>query len=138
MIRTINLSKEAKFWVFGALGAFFISLFTFFVVRNYAEKSDAKHKAEMQLMNMQLQKRADIAQFQAEEIQKQNELNYQLSERLEEKFNTQTILLQNISKDYQKGLIELNKIKNEKVYIPLDVPVSEQSSFISGYKYTPY
>ena len=96
MIQTVNLSKEAKFGLVGLLVALLISLFTFFVVRNYAEKSDAKHKAEMQLMNVQLQKRADLAQFQAEEIQKQNELNYQLSERLEEKFNTQTILLQNI------------------------------------------
>ena len=135
---TINLSKEHKFWIFGGLAAFFISLFTLFVVRNYAEKSDAKHKAEMEIMNNQLQKRADLAQFQADEIRKQNIMNYELSERLEEKFNTQTILLQSISKDYQKSLIELNKIKNEKVYIPIDVPVSEQSVFISKYKYEPY
>ena len=135
---TINLSKENKFWVYGALVALFISLFTFFVVRNFAGKSDARHKAELQLMNLELQKRADIAQLQADSIQVQNNLNYQLSSRLETAFLNQNILLQSISKDYQKSLIELNKTKNEKIYIPLDVPVSEQSVFISKYKYEPY
>jgi len=135
---TINLSKENKFWVYGALIALFISLFTFFVVRNFAGKSDARHKAELQLMNLELQKRADIAQLQADSIQVQNNLNYQLSSRLETAFLNQNILLQSISKDYQKSLIELNKTKNEKIYIPLDVPVSEQSVFISKYKYEPY
>ena len=135
---TINLSKENKFWVYGALVALFISLFTFFVVRNFAGKSDARHKAELQLMNLELQKRADIAQLQADSIQVQNNLNYQLSSRLETAFLNQNILLQSISKDYQKSLIELNKTKNEKIYIPLDVPVSEQSAFISKFKYEPY
>ena len=135
---TINLSKENKFWVYGALITLFISLFTFFVVRNFAGKSDARHKAEFQLMNLELQKRADIAQLQADSIQVQNNLNYELSTRLETAFLNQNILLQSISKDYQKSLIELNKTKNEKIYIPLDVPVSEQSVFISKYKYEPY
>ena len=134
---TINLSKENKFWVYGALIALFISLFTFFVVRNFAQKSDARHKAELRLLNLELQKRADIAQLQADSIQVQNNLNYQLSSRLETAFLNQNILLQSISKDYQKSLIELNKTKNEKIYIPLDVPVSEQSAFISKFKYEP-
>ena len=138
MVKKIKLSSENRFWLYGALIALMISLFTFFVVRNYAEKSDVKHKSEMALMNKELEKRAIIAENQAKEIHKQNLLNYELSTRLEAKFNTQTVLLLDISKEYKKGLIELNKIKNEKAYIPTDVPVSEQSDFLSNYKYTPY
>lgn len=137
-MKTIKLTKEAKFWIYGGIGALCISLFTFFVVRNFAEKSDQRHKAEIQLMNIALQKRADMAQVQADSIQAKNDLNYKLSTRLEKQFSQQTILLQSFSKDYQKSIIELNKTKNEKVYIPLDVPVSEQSSFLSNWKYEPY
>ena len=135
---TIKLSKENKFWVYGSFIALLFVLFTFFIVRNFAHKSYARHKAELRLLNLELQKRADIAQLQADSIQVQNNLNYQLSSRLETAFLNQNILLQSISKDYQKSLIELNKTKNEKIYIPLDVPVSEQSVFISKYKYEPY
>lgn len=138
MIQTINLSKETKFGIFGFLVALLISLFTFFVVRDTAERSNEKHKAELEALNKQFQNRADVAQIQVDSIQKQNALQYHLSYKLEQKFNEQTILLQSISKDYQRSLIELNKIKNEKVYIPIDVPVSEQSAFISKYKYEPY
>ena len=135
---TIKLSKENKFWVYGSFIALLFGLFTFFVVRNFAQKSDARHKAELRLLNLELQKRADVAQLQADSIQVQNNLNYELSARLETAFLNQNILLQSISKDYQKSLIELNKTKNEKIYIPLDVTVSEQSVFISKYKYEPY
>lgn len=135
---TIQLTAENRFWLFGLAIALCISLFTYFVVKNYAEKSDAKHEAEMRIMNAELQKTAIISDVRAKELQEQNALNYELSTRLESKFNTQTILLQDISKQYVQGLNEINKIKNEKIYIPLDVPVSEQSAYISGFKYQPY
>ena len=138
MIRKITLSKDNMFWLYGALIALTISLFTFFVVRSYAEKTDAKHQNEMALMNKELEKRAIIADNQAKELHKQNLLNHKLSARLEAKFNTQTVLLLDISKNYKQNLIEINKLKNEKVYIPLDVPLDEQHKFLSDYVYKPY
>ena len=46
--------------------------------------------------------------------------------------------LLDISKNYKQSLIEINKLKNEKIYIPLDVTPGEQHKFLSDYVYKPY
>ena len=57
---------------------------------------------------------------------------------LSQQLKKQNEILSRIEFNYNKSLQELKKLKNEKDYIPADIPVNEQYDFVSKYKYSEY
>lgn len=134
----IKISDKMKEFLRGFLVVLTISAFTFIVVKIYTEKSDAKHQVTLQEINRKAEIRDQKATAAREEAKLLDRENLTKLDIIQKDIEVSQVNWVKFQKDYLKNINELNKLKDEKIYVNDNTTVTEQSAYISNYKYKPY
>ena len=134
----IKISDKVKEFLRGFIVVLTISAFTFIVVKIYTEKSDAKHQVTLQEINRKAELREQNAIKARDEAKQSDRQNLDKLEVIQKDLNVSQLNWNKFQKDYLKNINELNKLKDEKIYVNDNATVTEQSAYISNYKYKPY
>lgn len=128
---------DRKTKIISFFGVLVVIFFAYSVVSVFNEKSN-KEIAKLEEVNANAKaeaaaakKRSDSAAIVAAKMRKD-------IARMEGCLIEQNQILYKFQKSYDKSLIELNKYKNEKNYIPDNATTAQQSDFLSSYKYEAY
>lgn len=127
-------TTERKLKIFGLVMLILISIFCFAVVSIFNSKNQDKQDE----INSKAEKREAAAITQRDKYSAQNLILTNKVSNIEKDVKDSRARIINIQSNYQKSQIEIQKLKNEKNYIPNNATLSEQSTFLSGYKYKPY
>lgn len=137
MKTNFKLTEKARGVLSGLIGVIVITVFAYSIVSIFQENSNKEIAA---LEDMQ---RKDVAKEIAANIKRDSaiaistKLSYKvglIENQLQETHNT----LLKMHNTYQKNLNELKLLQNEKLFVPDNATSSEQSDFLTKYKYTPY
>ena len=134
----IKINDKVKEFLRGFIVVLTISAFTFIVVKIYTEKSDAKHQVTLQEINRKAELREQNAIKARDEAKQSDRQNLDKLEVIQKDLNVSQLNWNKFQKDYLKNINELNKLKDEKIYVNDNATVTEQSAYISNYKYKPY
>ena len=134
----IKINDKVKEFLKGFIVVLTISAFTFIVVKIYTEKSDAKHQVTLQEINRKAELREQNAIKARDEAKQSDRQNLDKLEVIQKDLNVSQLNWNKFQKDYLKNINELNKLKDEKIYVNDNATVTEQSAYISNYKYKPY
>ena len=134
----IKISDKVKEFLRGFIVVLTISAFTFIVVKIYTEKSDAKHQVTLQEINRKAELREQNAIKARDEAKQSDKENLNKLEIIQKDLTVSQLNWNKFQKDYLKNINELNKLKDEKIYVNDNATVTEQSAYISNYKYKPY
>lgn len=136
-----NFFIKYKYSVIGICSMLCVIIFTSSILSMYKEDYDnnnIKDRQSIALMNKHLKERELKAIKDREDIKLKNyEISLKVS-KLEGKSDEQFKALNNFQNMYIKNSKELNKIKNEKDYIPDNVPLNKQAQLLSEYQYEAY
>ena len=134
----IKINDKVKEFLRGFIVVLTISAFTFIVVKIYTEKSDAKHQVTLQEINRKAELREQNAIKARDEAKQSDKENLNKLEIIQKDLTVSQLNWNKFQKDYLKNINELNKLKDEKIYVNDNATVTEQSAYISNYKYQPY
>lgn len=134
----IKISDKVKEFLRGFIVVLTISAFTFLVVKIYTEKSDAKHQLTLQEINRKAELREQNAIKARDEAKQSDRQNLDKLEVIQKDLNVSQLNWNKFQKDYLKNINELNKLKDEKIYVNDNATVTEQSAYISNYEYKAY
>ena len=134
----IKINDKVKEFLRGFIIVLTISAFTFIVVKIYTEKSDAKHQVTLQEINRKAELREQNAIKARDEAKQSDKENLNKLEIIQKDLTVSQLNWNKFQKDYLKNINELNKLKDEKIYVNDNATVTEQSAYISNYKYQPY
>ena len=134
----IKINDKVKEFLKGFVVVLTISAFTFLVVKIYTEKSDAKHQLTLQEINRKAELREQNAIKARDEAKQSDKENLNKLEIIQKDLNVSQLNWNKFQKDYLKNINELNKLKDEKIYVNDNATDTEQSAYISNYKYQPY
>lgn len=134
----IKINDKVKEFLRGFIVVLTISAFTFIVVKIYTEKSDAKHQVTLQEINRKAELREQNAIKARDEAKQSDKENLNKLEIIQKDLTVSQLNWNKFQKDYLKNINELNKLKDEKIYVNDNATVTEQSAYISNYKYKPY
>ena len=134
----IKISDKVKEFLRGFIVVLTISTFTFIVVKIYTEKSDAKHQVTLQEINRKAELREQNAIKARDEAKQSDKENLNKLEIIQKDLNVSQLNWDKFQKDYLKNINELNKLKDEKIYVNDNATVTEQSAYISNYEYKAY
>ena len=134
----IKISDKVKEFLRGFIVVLTISAFTFLVVKIYTEKSDAKHQVTLQEINRKAELREQNAIKARDEAKQSDKENLNKLEVIQKDLNVSQLNWDKFQKDYLKNINELNKLKDEKIYVNDNATVTEQSAYISNYEYKAY
>ena len=134
----IKINDKVKEFLRGFIVVLTISAFTFIVVKIYTEKSDAKHQVTLQEINRKAEIRDQKAIEAREEAKLVDKENLTKLDIIQKDLNISQANWNKFQKDYLRNINELNKLKDEKIYVNDNATVTEQSAYISNYKYKPY
>ena len=134
----IKINDKVKEFLRGFIVVLTISAFTFIVVKIYTEKSDAKHQITLQEINRKAEIRDQKAIEAREEAKLVDKENLTKLDIIQKDLNISQANWNKFQKDYLRNINELNKLKDEKIYVNDNATVTEQSAYISNYKYKPY
>lgn len=133
-MKKLNLTKEQ-------ITAFFIviviCLFVFFLKKTY-DSNTLEMIQKLELVNKNAEKERKIATAERDSARiKATALDIEVK-KLKEQDREHELKIKKLDNSYNNSLIILNKLKDEKNYIPTNVSTDEQSKFISNFKYKPY
>ena len=134
----IKISDKVKEFLRGFIVVLTISTFTFIVVKIYTEKSDAKHQVTLQEINRKAELREQNAIKARDEAKQSDKENLNKLEIIQKDLNVSQLNWDKFQKDYLKNINELNKLKDEKIFVNDNATVTEQSAYISNYEYKAY
>ena len=134
----IKINDKVKEFLRGFIVVLTISAFTFIVVKIYTEKSDAKHQVTLQEINRKAELREQNAIKARDEAKQSDRQNLDKLEVIQKDLNVSQLNWNKFQKDYLKNINELNKLKDEKIYVNDNATVTEQSAYISNYEYKAY
>ena len=134
----IKISDKVKEFLRGFIVVLTISAFTFLVVKIYTEKSDAKHQVTLQEINRKAELREQNAIKARDEAKQSDKENLNKLEIIQKDLTVSQLNWNKFQKDYLKNINELNKLKDEKIYVNDNATVTEQSAYISNYEYKAY
>lgn len=134
----IKINDKVKEFLKGFVVVLTISAFTFIVVKIYIEKSDAKHQITLQEINRKAELREQNAIKARDEAKQNDKENLNKLEVIQKDLSVSQLNWNKFQKEYLKNINELNKLKDEKIYVNDNATVTEQSAYISNYKYQPY
>ena len=134
----IKINDKVKEFLRGFIVVLTISAFTFIVVKIYTQKSDAKHQVTLQEINRKAELREQNAIKARDEAKQSDKENLNKLEIIQKDLTVSQLNWNKFQKDYLKNINELNKLKDEKIYVNDNATVTEQSAYISNYKYKPY
>lgn len=134
----IKINDKVKEFLRGFIVVLTISAFTFIVVKIYTEKSDAKHQVTLQEINRKAELREQNAIKARDEAKQSDKENLNKLEIIQKDLTVSQLNWNKFQKDYLKNINELNKLKDEKIYVNDNATDTEQSAYISNYKYKPY
>ena len=111
-----------------------IGAFTYVIV----QQNEYTQKQEFERVNKLAEQREALATKQRDEARlKAEQASIRLAQ-VEGKLSQQNLMLDKLYNSYSQSLNQLKQLQNEKNYIPNNVSISEQSLFLSKYKYQPY
>ena len=134
----IKISNKVKEFLRGFIVVLTISAFTFLVVKIYTEKSDAKHQLTLQEINRKAEIREEKATKARNEARLNDKENLTKLEIIQKDLDESQLNWSKFQKDYLKNTNELNKLKDEKIFVNDNATVTEQSAYISNYEYKAY
>ena len=134
----IKINDKIKEFLKGFIVVLTISAFTFIVVKIYTEKSDTKHQLTLQEINRKAELREQNAIKARDEAKQNDKENLNKLEVIQKDLNVSQLNWNKFQKDYLKNINELNKLKDEKIYVNDNATVTEQSAYISNYEYKAY
>ena len=134
----IKINDKIKEFLKGFTVVLTISTFTFLVVKIYTEKSDVKHQLTLQEINRKAELREQNAIKTRDEAKQNDKENLNKLEVIQKDLNVSQLNWNKFQKDYLKNINELNKLKDEKIYVNDNTTVTEQSAYISNYEYKAY
>ena len=134
----IKINDKVKEFLKGFVVVLTISAFTFLVVKIYTEKSDAKHQVTLQEINRKAELREQNAIKARDEAKQSDKENLNKLEIIQKDLTVSQLNWNKFQKDYLKNINELNKLKDEKIYVNDNATVTEQSAYISNYEYKAY
>ena len=134
----IKINDKVKEFLRGFIVVLTISAFTFIVVKIYTEKSDAKHQVTLQEINRKAELREQNAIKARDEAKQSDKENLNKLEIIQKDLTVSQLNWNKFQKDYLKNINELNKLKDEKIYVNDNATVTEQSAYISNYEYKAY
>ena len=134
----IKINDKIKEFLKGFTVVLTISTFTFLVVKIYTEKSDVKHQLTLQEINRKAELREQNAIKTRDEAKQNDKENLNKLEVIQKDLNVSQLNWNKFKKDYLKNINELNKLKDEKIYVNDNTTVTEQSAYISNYEYKAY
>lgn len=134
----IKINDKVKEFLKGFVVVLTISAFTFIVVKIYIEKSDAKHQVTLQEINRKAELREQNAIKARDEAKQSDKENLNKLEIIQKDLTVSQLNWNKFQKDYLKNINELNKLKDEKIYVNDNATVTEQSAYISNYEYKAY
>ena len=134
----IKISDKVKEFLRGFIVVLTISAFTFLVVKIYTEKSDAKHQLTLQEINRKAEIREEKATKARDEARLNDKENLTKLEIIQKDLDESQLNWSKFQKDYLKNINELNKLKDEKIFVNDNATVTEQSAYISNYEYKAY
>ena len=134
----IKISNKVKEFLRGFIVVLTISAFTFLVVKIYTEKSDAKHQLTLQEINRKAEIREEKATKARNEARLNDKENLTKLEIIQKDLDESQLNWSKFQKDYLKNTNELNKLKDEKIFVNDNATVTEQSTYISNYEYKAY
>ena len=134
----IKINDKVKEFLRGFIVVLTISAFTFIVVKIYTEKSDAKHQVTLQEINRKAELREQNAIKARDEAKQSDKENLNKLEIIQKDLNVSQLTWDKFQKDYLKNINELNKLKDEKIFVNDNATVTEQSAYISNYEYKAY
>ena len=134
----IKINDKIKEFLKGFIVVLTISAFTFIVVKIYTEKSDTKHQLTLQEINRKAELREQNAIKARDEAKQNDKENLNKLEVIQKDLNVSQLNWNKFQKDYLKNINELNKLKDEKIYVNDNATVTEQSTYISNYEYKAY
>lgn len=133
-MKKLNLSKEQ-------IAAFFIiilvCLFVFFLKKTY-DSNTLEMIQKLELVNKKAEEERMVAALERDSAKIKANILYSEVKKLKEQDKQHELQIKKLDNNYNNSLIILNKIKDEKNYIPTNVSTDEQSKFISNFKYKPY
>lgn len=138
MLNKLEINNKLKKFLWGLTMVILVSLFTYIVVKIFNDRSDAKYQASLEKINSNSEKRKLEITKILDSAQQRIDRNYNAVNILNNDFKKYNTNLNKYQLDLSNSLNQLNKIKDEKNYVPINATISEQSSYISGYKYQPY
>lgn len=137
-----EVSKKTKDKVkeiaWGLIIVLVVCLFTYSAVKIFTERSQIAHEEALNKINIDAERRESMAKMQRDLALEQNIKSYEKVSNLEKEVKEQKVILNKFQASYDKNSKELNKFKNEKSYIPDNVGLDEQSTYISDFIYKPY
>lgn len=134
----IKISDKVKEFLKGFIVVLTISAFTFLVVKIYTEKSDAKHQLTLQEINRKAEIREEKATKARNEARLNDKENLTKLDIIQKDLDESQLNWSKFQKDYLKNTNELNKLKDEKIFVNDNATVTEQSAYISNYEYKAY
>lgn len=134
----IKINDKVKEFLRGFIVVLTISAFTFLVVKIYTEKSDAKHQLTLQEINRKAELREQNAIKARDEAKQNDKENLNKLEVIQKDLSVSQLNWNKFQKEYLKNINELNKLKDEKIYVNDNATVTEQSAYISNYEYKAY
>ena len=134
----IKISDKVKEFLRGFIVVLTISAFTFLVVKIYTEKSDAKHQLTLQEINRKAEIREEKATKARDEARLNDRENLTKLDIIQKDLDESQLNWSKFQKDYLKNTNELNKLKDEKIFVNDNATVTEQSAYISNYEYKAY
>lgn len=133
-MKKLNLTKEQ-------IAAFFIiilvCLFVFFLKKTY-DSNTLEMIQKLELVNKRAEEERMVATLERDSAKIKANILYSEVKKLKEQDKQHELQIKKLDNNYNNSLIILNKIKDEKNYIPTNVSTDEQSKFISNFKYKPY
>ena len=134
----IKINDKVKEFLKGFIVVLTISTFTFIVVKIYTEKSDAKHQITLQEINRKAELREQKAIKARDEARLNDKENLTKLDIIQKDLDESQLNWNKFQKDYLKNINELNKLKDEKIYVNDNATITEQSAYISNYEYKAY
>lgn len=134
----IQIKEKTRNVLIGLMGICMVSFFTYLVVKIYVERSDEKHQISLAEINKKAEERDRKATIAREGAKLQDEMNYEKLNKIEGEITISQKNWNDFQREYLKNSKELNKLKDEKIHVNDNASITEQSTYISKYKYKPY
>lgn len=132
------INTKLKEFLWGFIGLILVGIFTYTVVVSQVDKVTERYSVELMKVNEEARLSRAAASVKVDSAAAKINLTYNQVRGLESQLKEYKILLINVQSSYNKGFLEFKNVQNEKNFIPTNVSIDEQSSFISNYQYQPY
>ena len=138
MLKKIQISNKLKEFLWGLTMVILVSLFTYTVVKIFTEKSDTKYQASLERIDAEAAHREQLADAKRDSARQRDEVSFEKIIELRERLQQQQNFLNKFQNSFDRNLEQLKQVQNEKDYIPDNTTPSQQSTYLSDYKYEPY